>query len=69
MDTKYWIIDDKLIFKPEFNEELEEYYNVIGKYNTLIFSNYDDPEITMKQIINMNLEIIKIIKDQNLIKK
>jgi len=48
MDTKYWIIDDKLIFKPKFDEELEEYYNVIGKYNTLIFSNYDNPEITIK---------------------
>ena len=48
MNTKYWIIDDKLIFKPEFDEELEEYYNVIGQYNTLIFSNYNDPEITIK---------------------
>ena len=29
-------------------KKLEEYYNVIGQYNTLIFSNYDDPEITIK---------------------
>ena len=48
MNKKYWIIDDKLIFKPKFDEELEEYYNVIGQYNTLIFSNYDNPEITIK---------------------
>ncbi len=48
MEEPYWIVEDKLIFKPEFNEELDNYYNVISQYNKLIFSNYNDPEITIK---------------------
>ena len=48
MELGYWIIEDKLIFKPEFNEELDNYYNVIEQYNTLIFSEYDVPEITIE---------------------
>ena len=48
MELPYWIVDDKLIFKPEFNEELDNYYDVISQYNSLIFSDYDDPDITLK---------------------
>ena len=48
MELPYWIVDDKLIFKPEFNEELDNYYDVISQYNSLIFSNYNDSLITIK---------------------
>lgn len=48
MNKEYWIIDDKLIFKPEFNKELYSYYDVISQHNTLIFSNYDNPEMAIK---------------------
>ena len=49
-ETKnYWIINDKLIFKYGFNSPLDEYIGVIGKYNKLLFSNYDDLEILTKK--------------------
>ncbi len=47
-ELPYWIIDNKLIFKPDFNDELDNYYDVISQHNELIFSNYNDPEITIK---------------------
>ena len=30
MENNYWIVDDWLIFKPEFNEPLDDYYSVIN---------------------------------------
>ena len=48
MSNKYWIIDEWLIFKPSFNEDLTNYYDVINKYKKIIFSNYNDPLITIK---------------------
>ena len=48
MENNYWIIDDWLIFKPEFNEELINYYDVINKYNKIMFSNYNDPLIAIE---------------------
>jgi hypothetical protein len=48
MENNYWIVDDWLIFKPEFNDKLDEYYDIINKYNKIIFSNYDDPLIAIK---------------------
>jgi len=48
MENNYWIEDGWLIFKPEFNEELDEYYDIINKYNKIIFSNYYDPLIAIK---------------------
>ena len=45
MENNYWIVDDLLIFKPEFNEELTDYYDVINKYKKIMFSNYNDPFI------------------------
>ena len=47
-DLPYWIINDTIIFKPEFNEPIDGFIQVISKYNKLIFSNYDDPYITME---------------------
>jgi len=42
MENNYWIVDDWLIFKPEFNDKLDEYYDMINKYNKIIFSNYNE---------------------------
>ena len=56
MKELYWIVDETLIFKPEFNEELDNYYNVISQYNKIIFSNYNDPEITIKTENKYNCE-------------
>jgi hypothetical protein len=48
MENNYWIVDDLLIFKPEFNEELTDYYDVINKYKKIKFSNYNDPLIAIE---------------------
>jgi hypothetical protein len=45
MEDNYLITDDEwLIFKPEFNEPLDNYYDVINKYPKIIFS---EPEISI----------------------
>ena len=48
MENNYWIVDDLLIFKPEFNEVLDDYYDLINKYKKIIFSNYNESEIAIK---------------------
>jgi hypothetical protein len=47
----YIIIEDTVIFKDEFNDLLDNYTNIISKYNKLIFSNYSNPLIS-KEIEN-----------------
>ena len=44
----YWIYENKVIFKPNFNDNLDDYIDIITKHNELIFSNYDDFTITIK---------------------
>ena len=44
----YWIYKNKVIFKPNFNDKLDDYIDIISKHNELIFSNYDDFTITIK---------------------
>ena len=58
MTHNYWIVDDCLIFKPEFNDKLDEYYNVINKYNKIMFSNYNDPLIAIKTNNEWNREYL-----------
>ena len=49
METKdYWIYDNKVIFKPYFDDKLDDYIDIISKYNELIFSNYNGCAITIK---------------------
>ena len=48
MELPYWIVDDTIIFKPEFNDSLNNYTNVISNYKNLYFSNYNDPNIILK---------------------
>ncbi len=62
MELPYWIVNNKLIFKPEFNEELDDYYDVISQYNTLIFSNYNDSLVALKtnnkyKIVNLKKKV------------
>jgi hypothetical protein len=44
----YIIIDDTIIFYPDFNNSLSNYMDIVCKYNKLIFSNYDDPLICIE---------------------
>ena len=39
MENNYWIVNEWLIFKPDFNDELDKYYNVINKYQKIDLSN------------------------------
>ena len=44
----YWIWNDNtLVFKP-FNKPLDDYINIISKYDKLIFSNYRDIDICIE---------------------
>ena len=39
----YWIWNNNtVVFKPKFNKPLDDYINIISKYDKLIFSNYMD---------------------------
>ena len=49
MENNYWLENEWLIFKPEFNEELIYYYDIINKYKKVIFSNYNKPLIAIKK--------------------
>jgi len=48
MDPPYWIIDQLIIFKPQFNECLDNYTNIISNHKILIFSNNNDPNLAFK---------------------
>ena len=48
MENNYWIVEEWLIFKPEFNKELTNYYDVINKYKKIMFSNYNNPLIVIE---------------------
>jgi len=48
MKNNYWIIDEWLIFKPEFNKVLTIYYDIINQYKKIMFSNYNDPLIAIE---------------------
>jgi len=40
LDLNYLIIDGYIIFKPDYNETLDNYNNIIKKYKKIIFSNF-----------------------------
>ena len=48
MDSPYQIVDDKIIFKPQFNECLDNYSDIISNQEILYFSNYNNPHLTFK---------------------
>jgi hypothetical protein len=45
MNYNYWIYEDKFIFKPDFNEVINDYIKIIKDYKILIFTNYKDLKI------------------------
>jgi phage anti-repressor protein len=55
--SDYWIYENKFIFKPEFNNQIDEYYELISNYDELIFSNYDDLNILLETKNNYNENI------------
>ena len=48
MNKDYWIYNDAFIFKQEFDGLIDDYINIISKYNKFIFWNYDDLELCIK---------------------
>lgn len=47
-ESNYIIFNNKIIFNNDFNEPLNNYIELIAKYNYLIFSNYKDINISIK---------------------
>ena len=48
--TDYWLIDNKIIFKPKFNSSLGVYDHILSQCNELVFSNYDDVLICVETL-------------------
>jgi len=48
MDPPYWIVDDAIIFKPQFNSCLDDHKQIISNYKRLIFSDYNDPHVALE---------------------
>ena len=44
----YLLSDNKIIFKPDFNEPIDKYFEIISKCNGIIFGNYDELEIVLE---------------------
>ena len=51
MNEDYWIYEDSIIFKPEFDKPLDDYIEIISNYKKLIFSNYDNLEIFLNIVL------------------
>ena len=55
MENNYWIYEEYFIFKPEFDEKIDDYIPIIKNYKKLIFSNYDNYKLcieTNNKILN-----------------
>ena len=48
MENNYWIYEEYFIFKPEFDEKIDDYIPIIKNYKKLIFSNYDDYKLCIE---------------------
>ena len=47
--SNYWVYNNEiLVFKPDFDESLDKYIDIISQYDKLIFSDYDNVEICIK---------------------
>ena len=45
----YWVKDDTIIFKPDFDEPLnDKHFDIIKKCSKVIFSNYNSPSIAIE---------------------
>jgi hypothetical protein len=54
MKNNYWVMSEWLIFKPDFNVELDKYYNLINMNEKIMFSDYSVPFIAVKNNNNYN---------------
>ena len=57
LDLNYSIIDDYIIFKPDYNEPLDNYNDIIKKYKKIIFSNFSNLKLAI--ILDNNFELDK----------
>ena len=56
----YWIWNvNTFVFKSEFNKPLDDYINIISKYDKLIFSNYSNVKIYMETNNQLKSEFYK----------
>lgn len=53
----YWIKNDIIIFKPSFDKELDNFYEILSNHKYIIFSEYDDVS-TSYDIFQAELENI-----------
>ena len=60
MENSYWIVGETIIFKPQFNECLDNYTDIISNYKILYFSNYNDPLIAFKNNNEYNYNDYKL---------
>ena len=43
METEdYWIYENKIIFRYNYNGDISQYYHIIDKYSEILFTNYDN---------------------------
>ena len=61
----YWIQDDTIIFKPKFNGRLDNYIDIITKYDKLIFSDYDCPLICIETNNQVRIDKFNYYKINN----
>jgi hypothetical protein len=54
---EFWRFGEKIIFIPEFNKPLDEYYDTISNFTNLVFSNYDWFRFESINRDNFNLHI------------
>jgi hypothetical protein len=54
----YWIYEDTIIFKPEFDGSLDIYNDILTQYNKLVFSDYNNLKICIEtnNIYNIKYE-------------
>ena len=48
MALLYWVYEDYFIFKPYFNGSISDFIHVIKQYDKLIFSNYQNFDLVIK---------------------
>ena len=59
MSKPYWIIGDAIIFKPDFNDSLDDYTQIISNYENIYFSNFNDPQIVLENNNTYNFDNFK----------
>jgi hypothetical protein len=64
---EYWTYLDTIVFKPDFNEPLENYYDILSQYNKIIISEISDLVIgeDYDQLKNFIRIVTNMIFDKN----